>query len=226
MADLQLAYDNYVAAYQNLRSIVNQKTSQSDFSNFITPQDPLVISIVNSVTGGWSNTSDWNEFWTDYKALYNWVITNIDYAYDQYYPILPSNPEYPVYYIAEAWQFPNETLTLGTGDCDDQAILLCSMFRCYCNSQYRVECVVIYGSSFGHVGVQVPVEGDKLVIFDPAGHYYSSDIWGTIVFNDINVEINNWLNYWGPDTYVYRVFSDVINITFASTSEYLSWMYS
>ena len=63
------------------------------------------------------------------------------------------------------------------------------------------------------------------MIFDPAGHYYSSDIWGDIVFNDISVEINNWLNYWGPDTYVYRVFSDVINKTFTSTSEYLSWMY-
>jgi peptidoglycan hydrolase CwlO-like protein len=226
LADLQLAYDNYVAAYQNLRSIVNQKTSQSDFSKFITPQDPSVISIVNNVTGGWSDTSDWNEFWTDYKVLYNWVITNIDYASDQYYPILPSSPEYPVYYITEAWQFPNETLTLKTGDCEDQAILLCSMLRCYCNSQYRIECVVIYSPSFGHVGVQVPVAGGKLVIFDPAGHYYSSDIWGNIVFNDISVEVNNWLNYWGPDTYVYRVFSDVINKTFTSTSEYLSWMYS
>jgi transglutaminase-like putative cysteine protease len=123
----------------------------------------------------------------------------------------------------------NETLDLKRGDCEDQAILLCSMIRCYTNESYATACVWITGSYAAHVGVQIPVAGDKLVIFDPAGNYYSKDLLGNIVFNDISVEIDNWLNYWkstiGSDISVYRVFSDYIDLTFASTSEYLSWMY-
>ena len=79
------------------------------------------------------------------------------------------------------------------------------------------------------MGVQLPVSGDKLVLLDPAGHYYSKNSWGDIVFNDITTEINNYLNYWKPqmgsDVRVYRVFSDYMDQPFSSTSEYTSWMY-
>jgi peptidoglycan hydrolase CwlO-like protein len=231
MAGLQLAYDNYVADYQNLIDIINQRSMHSNISDFITPQDPEVTSIVYSITGGWSDTSDWNEFWTDVKALYTWIRTNIEYRSDGLSPVLPFNPSNDLYYRAEMWQFPNETLELEKGDCEDQALLLCSMIRCYSGMNYSAECVWITSSIVGHVGVQIPVSGDELVIFDPAGNYYSKDILGNIVFNDISVEIDNWLNYWksqgiGSDVYVYRVFSDYVDEAFSSTSEYLSWMYS
>lgn len=230
MANLQLAYNNYVIAYQNLRDIINQRSMHSNISDFITPQDPEVTFTVYSITGGWSDTSDWNEFWIDVKALYTWIRTNIEYRSDGLSPVLPFNPSNDLYFSAEMWQFPNETLELEKGDCEDQAILLCSMIRCYTDMQYAAECVWITSSTAGHVAVQLPVSGNKLVIFDPAGNYYSKDILGNIVFNDISVEINNWLNYWKPtmgsDVYVYRVFSDYVNEAFSSTSEYLSWMYS
>jgi hypothetical protein len=80
------------------------------------------------------------------------------------------------------------------------------------------------------MAVQMPVSGYKLVILDPAGKYYSHDVWGKIAFNDITIEINNWLNYWRPymgsDVYVGRIFSDYIDKTFTSTNEYITWMYS
>jgi predicted nucleic acid-binding Zn-ribbon protein len=231
MVFLQLAYDNFVAAYQNLREIINQRSMHSNISDFITPQDPEVISTVYSVTGGWSDTSDLNEFWTDVKALYIWIRTNIEYRSDGLSPVLPFNPSNDLYYSAEMWQFPNETLELEKGDCEDQAILLCSMIRCYSDMDFPAECVWITSSIVSHVGVQIPVSGDELVIFDPAGDYYSSTLFGDIVFNDISVEIDNWLNYWksqgiGADVYVYRVFSDYLDEAFSSTSEYFSWMYS
>jgi peptidoglycan hydrolase CwlO-like protein len=232
MATLQLAYDNYVAAYQNLREIVNQRVNHINISDFITPNDPSVISVVYTVTGGWSNTSDWSEYWSDVKALCNWVATdtNIDYRGDGLSPILPFNPSEDLNYGGDMWQFPNETLNLKQGDCEDQAILLCSMIRCYSN--YATECIWITSSTAAHVGVQIRVSGDKLVIFDPAGEYFSNDGVGNIVFNDFSVAIDDWFTYWvsmgvfSSDVYVYRVFSDYVDIEFSSTSEYLSWMYS
>jgi peptidoglycan hydrolase CwlO-like protein len=222
--------DNFVAAYQNLRDVINQRSIPSNISDFITPQDPEVTAMVYSITGGWSNTSDWNEFWTDVKELYIWTITNIEYRSDGLSPVLPLNPANIPYFQAEMWQFPNETLKLEKGDCEDQAILLCSMIRCYTDTQFTA-CIWITSSSTAHVAVQIPVSGDELVILDPAGNYYSKDILGNVVFNDISVEIDNWLNYWksqgiGSDVYVYRVFSDHLDEAFSSTSEYLSWMYS
>ena len=68
------------------------------------------------------------------------------------------------------------------------------------------------------------------MILDPAGLYYTHDAWGNIAFEDIDTEINNWLNYWKPilgsDVRVVRVFSDYIDIKFNNMSEYLTWMYS
>jgi hypothetical protein len=162
--------------------------------------------------------------------MYTWVVNNIEYRYDGLYPMLPYDPSGDLQFRKDVWQFPNETLSLRKGDCEDMAILLCSMIRCYSGMKYPVECIIIVNSTLGHMAVQIPVSGYKLVILDPAGKYYSHDIWGNIAFNDITTEINNWLNYWKPymgsDVYVSRVFSDYIDKTFTSTNEYITWMYS
>jgi prefoldin subunit 5 len=226
IADLQA----YVAAYENLRDKVNQRWDQVNVEPFITPQDQAVRDIVYAITGGWSNPSDWNEYWNDVKAMYIWVVDNIEYRYDGLYPMLPNDPSGDLQFRKDMWQFPNETLSLRKGDCEDMAILLCSMIRCYNNMKYQVECIIIVNSTLGHMAVQIPVPGYKLVILDPAGKYYSHDVWGNIAFNDITTEINNWLNYWKPymgsDVYVSRIFSDYIDKTFTSTNEYITWMYS
>lgn len=227
---LQAEYDRYVLAYQNLRDEVNHRWNHQDLESFITPSDPAVKNIVYSVTGGWSDPSDWNEYWNDMKALYLWVVNNIEYRHDGLYPMLPDDPSWGLDFWTEVYQFPNETLSLRQGDCEDMAMLLCSMIRCYTNQQYWAEAIGIRSSSSGHVGVQIPVSGYRLVILDPAGKYYSHDTFGNIAFNSITTEINNWLNYWksdmGNDVYVHRVFSDYMDRPFSSTSEYISWMYS
>ena len=227
---LRAEYDRYATAYQNLRNMIDQRSLKTDIESFITPPNSDVVSVVYSITGGWSNSSDWNEYWSDVKGMYMWVRNNIEYRYDGLYPILPYDPASSLQHWNEMWQFPNETLSLKKGDCEDQAILLCSMIRCYCDMEYEAECIWITSSESGHVGVQIPVTGHTMVIFDPAGGYYSHDLWGNVVFNDVAVEINNWLNYWKPtmgnDVYVYRVFSDYIDRSFTSTDEYITWMYS
>lgn len=220
----------YEDAYQNLRNEVNMRWDETNVKVFITPEDPSVREIVYAITGGWSNTSDWNEFWRDVKAMYDWVVNNIEYRHDSLYPILPYNPSETLSFINEMWQFPNETLKLRKGDCEDMAILLASMIYSYANMRYYVEVILIESSTSGHAAVQLPVEGGELTILDPAGHYYTRGSRGNLVSKDIITEINNWLNYWesvmGGDVHVARVFSSYVDITFSSTNEYISWMYS
>jgi len=227
---LQTEYDQYVAAYQRLRERINQRWNEINVKPFITLNDPAVSSIVYQITGGWSNRSDFNEFWDDVKAMYDWVLYEIDYRYDGLTPKLPSDPSSSLTFSTDMWQFSNETLDVKQGDCEDMAILLCSMIRYYTNRLYPTECILIRSSSSGHAAVQILVKGGKLVIFDPAGDYYSQDYWGDIVFNEITVEIDNWLDYWKPDmgsdVYVDRVFSDAVDETFGSTGGYIDWMYT
>lgn len=223
-------YTMYTKEYENLRNIVNQRFDQSNVKAFITPQDKIVSDTVYKITGGWSNPSDWNEFWKDVKTMYTWILNNIQYRADGLYPILPPDPSSKIEFENEMWQFSNETLNLREGDCEDMAILLCSMIRCYVNNKYPVEVIMIYGENSGHAAVQIPVSGHKLVILDPAGKYYTQDMWGNIAPNDIKTEINKWLNYWKPkiegNIQVNRVFSDIIDKEFTSTNEYITWMYS
>ena len=227
---LQSSFDSYYSDYANLRRLINQRVLHLDITDFITPNDTSVKNTVLSVTGDWSNPSDWNEYWNDVKKMYDWVVNNIEYRYDGLFPIIPSTPAGEVEYSDEMWQFPNETLDIKKGDCEDMAILLASMIRSYNGEKYSVECLWITSSTLAHVGVQFPVTGDELTILDPAGDYYTEDLYGDLTSKDISTEINNWLNYWKPqmgsDVRVYRVFSSYIDKSFSSTSEYISWMYS
>jgi len=225
---LQSEHYNYVMAYENLVEKVNWRWNQINVERFITPDDPAVKNLVFNITGGWSNPSDLNELLTDLKTMYNWVVNNIEYRYDGLYPILPYDPHETISFWDEMWQLPNETLELRKGDCEDMAILLCSMIRAYGNEQYFTEAIFIVGEDVGHIAVQIPSSENRIIILDPAGNYYTSDLSGNLTSKDIEEEINDWLNYWKPqlgsNVYVYRVFSDYIDETFNSTEEYLDWM--
>ena len=227
--DLASEYQDYIAAYQSLVDEVNWRWSHNNIEAFITPEDASVKNIVQEITGGWSDPSDWSEFWSDVRAMYNWVVDNIEYRSDGLYPLLPDNPHGQIYFWNEMWQLPYETLELRKGDCEDMAILLCSMIRAYTNSTYKAEAIIIAGSDRAHVAVQLPVSGNLLTILDPAGNYYTCNSLGRMDQIDVETEINNWLEYWKPqlgrDVYVKRVFSDYMDKTFGSTDEYISWMY-
>lgn len=235
-ATLESTYNNlagehssYVSAYQDLRYEINNRIYGGYGSPYITPGDTHVIEVVQVITGGWNNRSDWNEFWNETKTMYSWVRNNIEYRSDGLFPSLPNEPSGSVEYSQSMWQFSNETLNLKQGDCEDQAILLCSMIVCYSKEPWA-EVVGISNFSISHAAVQVPVAGDKIVILDPAGNYYSRDPLGNIVADDISSEINRWLDHckssMGEDVYVSEVFSAHIKAKyFTSTTEYLSWMY-
>ncbi len=79
---------------------------------YITPDQQDIINLKNQII---SNKLFLTPNW---MALRDWVGSNIHYEYDS-----------DVHRKAEYWQLPRETISLGTGDCEDFSILLCSLLR-------------------------------------------------------------------------------------------------
>lgn len=59
---------------------------------------------------------------------------------------------------AETVQFPNETLTLKSGDCDDKALLFCALAECV-GFETRFCAIGVNGEDFSHVSGQCLIPG-------------------------------------------------------------------
>jgi phosphoribosyl-AMP cyclohydrolase len=227
--DLQAEYSRYQSYYRALKELTDSRLMRIPLECFITPEDPAVMNITLEVTGTLGNDTDSDQYWGGIKAIYDWVNNNIVYRDDGLYPELPTDlTDITVDKLAHSnqmAQFPNETLVMRMGDCEDSAALLASMIRAYFSRQ--VECIWITGVNAGHVAVVIPIGGDKIVILDPIRDYYSHDTLGDISYNSISTEIYDWLNIWRPtlgnDVHVYRIFSDYMDKYFESTEEYITW---
>ncbi len=234
---LKTKYDRLLADYSALRSLTDQRLMRGNVQAFITPFDPAVVSVMLNATGKVESAPNASSYMRDIKAMYDWVNNNIEYREDGLYPVLPYDltdivPK-GLQHTDQMAQFPNETLSLGKGDCEDTAVLLASMIRAYFydgNSSFTVECVWITGENAGHVAVQIPFKDGKLMILDPVRDYYSHDTLGALSLNSVSSELYSWMNIWRPslgnDVHVYRVFSDYMDQYFDSTEEYLTWMYN
>ena len=95
---------------------------------YVTPEDPMVLEVLANITT--------NPVIPDWIEIRDWVSKNIEYTYDE-----------DVHGVVEYWQFANETLTLGTGDCEDFSILLCSLLRA--NGWDENEVYVVMGAKDG-----------------------------------------------------------------------------
>ncbi len=97
------AYDSYKEAYRQIVSVINlhvDHPSQNE-KQLITPQDPTVENKVQEITGGWSHLTDWTEYWTEVKMMYDWLVNNIECRHDGLYPVLPVDPNYRVRQFGE-----------------------------------------------------------------------------------------------------------------------------
>jgi len=105
---------------------------------YVTPQDPIVRGVVSDIlsTGPWIK----------WIAMRDWVGTHIKYRDDS-----------DVHGTAEYWQLPRETIEFGTGDCEDSAILLCSMLRSIGWSSDDVYVVLGLVKGEGHAWVWLKV---------------------------------------------------------------------
>jgi len=158
---LQNQYNYLQTTYNNYVNLVNMRQpSGSEKCKFITPDDNSIKTKTASILG---SKFDGDLSLHEVRDLNDWVFEHIDYNYDIYVGKKGHIGE-------ECWQYPNETLKLGHGDCEDKALLLASM----CLSQQKVGwlyCAEVEltknGEKMGHVCIFINVEGDKLYIVDP-----------------------------------------------------------
>lgn len=217
------------SSYKQLKLEIDQRQGRPNPCIFITPNDPSVAQVVRNITGGWSDTSNLTEFWYDVHRMFYWIVEKpFLFNRDTFYPILPSEPWGSVRYKEEVWLFPNETLSFGWGDCEDQAILLCSMILSYegQNQKFPVECITFIGGGDdlmkGHTAVQISHKGN-LTLLDTTIVYFTSDHAGKVTAKSVSIEINNYFR--NHVTYLV-VFSDSLIKIFASIDEYIQWMES
>jgi len=143
---------------------------------FVTPNDPIVRNTLNSILQAKGILT------TDYDAIKDWVANNIRYAFDS------------EVYGGEYFQLPRETLQRGTGDCEDYAILLTSLYRAVGYDADRVY-VVLGNTPMGYHGwirIKLDIIGWRYIEPQWQGSYLriilsESEIQGTAeyLFNDV-----------------------------------------
>ena len=89
--------------------------SAEDMKAYITPNDAIVQQKVQEILDAW-----WRWAYSDFEALRQWVADHVTYRSDS-----------TVHGTRDYWQLPAETMVLGTGDCEDFAILFCSLLRAH-----------------------------------------------------------------------------------------------
>jgi hypothetical protein len=228
---LNTKYQDFVSWYAAIRDEINMRGGvryHKDSCKFITPAESTISSLVQQVTGGFSENV--GERWADIRRLYTWTVNNIEYATDSYTPILPHSPRGDLKWRGEFWRMPSETLADKAGDCEDMAILLASMLLNYYEQRFRVYAIVIHSplpDEAAHMAVAIPVKGNELTILDPAGNFYTEVLFGWLCSKPAHTAIAEWLAYWSskiPNAQVVRVFSDKEEHIFDSTDEFLKWL--
>jgi PKD repeat protein len=113
----------------------------NDPSDYIRPYEPEVVELAKK-TGSM-------------EAAYYWVSWNIRYMSDR-----------DRWGVPDYWQLPSTTIRLGTGDCEDQAILLTSLIRALGVSRENVH--LVYGRIGYHAWVEVKIPKETAQTFKEA----------------------------------------------------------
>ena len=134
---------------------------------FVTPREPTIISLKNELL------KDAPLKVKDWIALRNWVGDNIQYKHDN-----------EVYGVPEYWQFGKETISLKTGDCEDFAILLCSLLRSSGYSPNDVYVVIGKNANGYHAWVKINLDTVGWYNLEPQENGFATIVGDFLTLSD------------------------------------------
>ncbi len=204
----------------------------TDKTQFITISEPAILLTLPMIVNSSRNSNNHNEVWKDISRIYNWVKTYIQYKNDSYL-LLTQGINQRLHSPADIWQYPSQTLILGQGDCEDQALLLTSLLLSYSNESYYFECLLLQSSlGIGHVTPYIPIKSNLLTIMDPATGYYTTSESGnsTLASQTIKQEIANYLAFLSTQSEgswrIIGAFSNNFDHAFPTTDTFSNWLLS
>lgn len=110
------------------------------FEDFITVDAPCIAECLQDIDPLYGGNLTDQPTQDGFDAVRDWVAANIEYRTDE-----------EQWGVAEYWQTPEETLSLLTGDCEDFAILLCTLLRAYGISAEQIYVAVgVDDDGYGH----------------------------------------------------------------------------
>jgi len=166
-----------------------------DCNLFITPDNPKVIEKTKQILG---HSSDNDLSLKDIYDITNWVSKNIEYNHDTF-----------IRNRRECFLYPEETLNLGYGDCEDHALLVVSLCKAEENVSW-IWCADVMLEKINkeivrHTCVFVDIPNDKMLIFD--SHYFviilgqvDYESWLMSEADDEGTELNQYMNLVNYDT--------------------------
>jgi len=218
----------WICAYNGLTASVNVRWDRSNLRAFVTPSDPAVQATASAAAYGNVNPVGEENLEMCIMMLYNWVSVNVRVRPDSPYPMLPRQPG-PPSFISDVWQFPNETISLRAGGCEDVAVLLPSMVR-FCAPRLYAACIVAEVSKSGHMAVLVADGGGRAAILDPALYYYSRGAVGRFKLKDFVGEVLKWLELVKPrvgeGARITLIFNERDLAAFKSTEQFVGYFMS
>lgn len=157
-------------------------------SYYITPNDPQVINVAKIICGPDFGKTD---FWTvrsNVENLYHWVAGSVPHGIPTHITYKSDQDQWGT---SEYWQLSNTTLTLGTGDDADQAILLASLVIASGVPNDRVRI-----AQYGVYRLEFPWWGFGLISFEKERlfTYYAVEVYD-ISEDPLNLIYHNW---WTP----------------------------
>jgi len=109
-----------VAYYQGTTADDWSSWDEGKFKDFITLDSPCIAECLQNIDPPYEGDPPNQPTKDGFDAIRDWVAANIEYKTDE-----------EQWGVGEYWQTSEETLSLGSGDCEDFAILLCTLLRAY-----------------------------------------------------------------------------------------------
>jgi predicted transglutaminase-like cysteine proteinase len=122
-----------------INAFLDRKFNPDLASLYITPSDSIIQQTLDEIVN--------NPMVPDWIEIRDWVANEIEYVTDT-----------NAHGVSEYWQLPIETLSLGTGDCEDFSILLCSLYRAIGWNENEVYVVVGEKEGMYHAWVKLNVD--------------------------------------------------------------------